>query len=228
MIAALVNWKPETFSANMVAQTNSFDHPTDEMFERLVLHRSEQTELEILESHLLACDSCLSRVKDLRNQIIATKLALQTIKRKQAARAAAKIRLARLNQLTPTVLSLPVIAGVLIGVLFLIPPGIRKNASIAKVSLSVYRESEQAVLPQGRPVHVTLDAAGLPNAPVVVEIVDPLGSKLWRGDAAVFREKAEILVPQITQSGVYLLRLYSAPVRDKKSEILMEFVFHVK
>jgi len=69
-------------------------------------------------------------------------------------------------------------------------------------------------------------AADLLDGPVFVGIVNSLGSEIWRGNAAVFRERAEILVPPIIHSGVYLLRLYS-PAREKKSEILTEFVFHV-
>jgi hypothetical protein len=215
-------------SQNIVAQTTSFDHPTDEMLERLLLHRSQNSEREVLESHMLACPSCLVRVEDLQDQITATKLALQKIKTKRAARAASSAQLARLKQLAPPILLSSLALAVLTVGLFLIPHGVQENGSIAKVSLSVYRDSEHAVLPQGRPAHVTIDAADVPDGPVLIEIVNPLGAEIWRGHATVFREKAEILAPPITHIGVYLLRLYPPGTRQEKSEILTEFVFHVK
>jgi hypothetical protein len=134
----------------------SFDHPTDEMLEGLLLHRSQHSERQMLESHVLACRSCLMLVQDLHKQITATKLALQKIKTKQAARAVATAQLARLKQLALPALLSSLALAVLTGGLFLIPQEIQENGSSAKVSLSVNRDSEHSLLPQGRPVHVTL------------------------------------------------------------------------
>jgi hypothetical protein len=136
------------------------------MLEGLLLHRSQHSERQMLESHVLACRSCLMLVQDLHKQITATKLALQKIKTKQAARAVATAQLARLKQLAPPVLLSSLALAVLTGGLFLIPQEIQENGSSAKVSLSVDRGSEHSVLPQGRPVHVTLHAADLFDGPV--------------------------------------------------------------
>jgi hypothetical protein len=213
---------------NMVAQYSSFDHPPDETFERLLLHKTERTEIEILEDHILACDFCLTRVQNLQGQIIATKLAIRKMKRKQAARTATRTPLSRLNHLTLRALLLTAVSAVFVAKLIFVPPPVPENAAIAEVNLSAYRSSGAVVLPQGRPVHMTLDAADLPETPVLVQVVNPFGSEIWRGDAAVLQEKAEILFPPFTSRGLYLLRLYAPAARDKKGEILREYAFNVK
>jgi hypothetical protein len=212
----------------MVAQYTSFDHPTDETFERLLLHNTDETELGTLEAHILACDSCLIRVQDLQSQVTATKLALAKIKRKQMARTAAKTRLTRLNDLTRPVLLVAALSAVFAARLFFIPPHLPENADITEVNLSAYRDPEGAVLPQGRPLYVTLDAVDLPHTPVFVQVVNPVGSEIWKGDAAVVDDKAEIFMPPFTRRGAYLLRLYARASRGEKGEILREYVLHVK
>jgi hypothetical protein len=208
----------------MVGQHTSCDHPTDEIFERMLLNQAEGIKLEKLRSHILGCGLCFNRVEDLQNQITATKLALEKIKRRQVAKAAANARLSSLRG--PVVSSIAVSAVLILG-LFLVPKHIQNNAAITRVSLSAYRDSEHALLPQGRAVHVTVDAADLPDGPVLVEIVNPSGFEIWKGDAAVFQDNADFVLPRL-HSGPYLLRLYAPAARVKKGEILREFVLHVK
>jgi hypothetical protein len=164
----------------------------------------------------------------LQSQVTATKLALNKIKRKQMARTAVKTRLTRLNDLTRPVLLMAGLSAVFTARLFFISPGIPESAAITEVDLSAYRNSEGAVLPRGRPLRVTLDAVDLPHTPILVEVVNPFGSEIWRGDAAVLHDKAEIFMPPFTKGGAYLLRLYAPAGREKKGEILREYAFHVK
>ncbi len=63
------------------------DHPTEEALERFLLHHSEEQELEIVETHILACESCVSRLESLESDIAASKLALRQFQAKHAAKA---------------------------------------------------------------------------------------------------------------------------------------------
>jgi hypothetical protein len=211
----------------MASPDNTLAHPTEEMFERLLVRKAEGTELEAVEYHILACDICLVRMQNLDHQITATNLALRTITRKQAARAAAKGRVMELNRLKRPILSLAVVSAIFYAGLSFHRQRFQENVSNAKVSLSAYRDSKHAVLSQ-TPVQVTLDAADLPEGRVLVQIVDSSGSEVWRGDSTVFREQAEISLPRISRSGSYLLRLYAPASRARTSQILREFVFDVK
>jgi hypothetical protein len=49
---------------------------TEEALERFLLHQSRDEELEVLESHILACESCVTRLEDLEVWLAVTKLAL--------------------------------------------------------------------------------------------------------------------------------------------------------
>jgi hypothetical protein len=213
---------------NMVGQYTSSDHPTDETFERLVLHNTDETELGVLEAHIFACDSCLTRVQDLQKHVRTTKLALEKVKRKQMAKTAAKRRLAQVNHLTRPVLLVAGLSTIFAARLFFIPSRISENTAVTEVNLSAYRDSQAAVLPQGRPLHLMLDAVDLPDTPALVKVVNPLGSEIWRGDAAVVQDKAEVLMPPFATSGTYLLRLYAPAARGKTGEILREYVLNVR
>jgi hypothetical protein len=212
----------------MIAQYTLSDHPTDETFERLLLHNTDETELGILEGHIFTCDFCLTRVQDLQRHVITTKLALDKIKKKRMTTTATKKQLTRLNQLTRPVLSVAAISAVTAATLFFIPPRVPENATITEVNLSAYRDSKGAVLPERRPLHLRLDAVDLNDTPVLVEVVNPFGSELWRGNATVLHDRAEIFMPPFSRSGAYLLRLYAHGAQGKKGEILREYVLNVR
>ena len=55
-----------------------FDHPNEEALERFLLQRSDENELEVLETHILACEVCITRLETLELQITNLKAALVT------------------------------------------------------------------------------------------------------------------------------------------------------
>jgi hypothetical protein len=73
-------------------QSTYFDHPTEEALERFLLHQSRDEELEVLESHILACESCVTRLEDLEVWLAATKLALNEILAQKSVKATANER----------------------------------------------------------------------------------------------------------------------------------------
>lgn len=68
-----------------------------------------------------------------------------------------------------------------------------------------------------------LNAADLSQGPVQVELVDRLGSQLWKGSAAVQNDSVDVHLPRIKQSGTHFLRLY-----DPQGGLLREYAFQVK
>ena len=57
--------------------TNPYlEHPSEEALERFLLNRSEESEVEILETHVLACESCITRLETLESDLITLKTAL--------------------------------------------------------------------------------------------------------------------------------------------------------
>ena len=57
------------------------EHPTEEALERFLLHQSQEAEIEIVETHILACESCVERLEVLETHIAATKIALAELQR---------------------------------------------------------------------------------------------------------------------------------------------------
>src|SRR5258708_23191519 len=55
------------------------DHPNEEALERFLLHRLSEEELESVETHILACESCVEALEVLEVQIATTKMALETL-----------------------------------------------------------------------------------------------------------------------------------------------------
>ena len=57
-----------------------FGHPSEEALERFLLHAVQGPELVQLEGHILACDSCVTRLEDIEIMLAATKLALRHLR----------------------------------------------------------------------------------------------------------------------------------------------------
>jgi len=213
----------------MAAQQISFDHPTQETFERLLLNRIEQVELDTVEPHLMICDSCLTRVEGLELQIRTTKIALENIEWKQVTKAAARKRATRSDWFRLSALSRAGLSSAaIVGALLLIVQSSNHKAPVPAVNLSANRDSETAFLPEGRSVRLTLNAVDLPNGPVGVAIINNFGSEIWKGNAAVLGERVEISLPSVKESGMYVLRLDAPWMSGRRPEVLKEFTFYVR
>lgn len=60
-------------------QQTHLEHPDEEALERFLLNMSPDEEREILETHVLACESCLDQLDALEIDIAATRLALSKL-----------------------------------------------------------------------------------------------------------------------------------------------------
>ncbi len=202
-----------------------YEHPTEDAMERFLLHQSGEEELDAIETHILACEPCVSRMEELEGYVATTKLALQEL-RLEAAQKAAKAE-TRQSWFSPRKLSFAGAAAALVLAMTLVPR-LNHGGPAAEVSLSAYRGTETALVPEGRRLHVRLNANDLADGPVTVEVVDAQGAEIWKGAAAVHQELAEVNVPQIKKSGAHFIRMYRAFGGDPEGDLLREFPVRVK
>jgi len=197
------------------------EHPSEEALERFLLNMSSEQELETLETHVLACEYCVDQLEALETQIAATRLALRQLEAKPASKRSvnrfsrwkAALTIPRLSFATA---GLAMAAG---AILFSIP---------RDVSITAYRGSETAIVSEGRPLHMHLNAAGLDPGSIAVELADNNGLIVWKGISSVRHDKVDVNLPRITKSGPHFLRLYSLPQAGTEASLLREFAFEAR
>jgi hypothetical protein len=200
------------------------DHPAEDVLERFLLHRSDEQETDVVETHILACESCVTRLEALEIEIAATKLALQEFHKERVEKAVAKQQVTWRNWFTLPRLSMAGGVAALAIAIGLLPQFMHTGASPAEVNLTSYRGLESPVLPKDRPLDVHLNANGLSENRVAVELVNNDGKEIWQKIASVDQSRINLQVPKITESGANLLRV-SDPATQSE---LREFSFEIK
>lgn len=196
------------------------EHPNEEALERFLLRRSEEPELEMVETHILACDSCVERLEILETQIAATKIALEQFQLEAQRKASAREKRPWRFRFGTAGLSFAGAVACVALALGMFSP--------AQVHLSAYRGVETSRVPEWRPLHMHLNATDLANGPVAVQLVDGQGSQVWKGLSVVRNDQVDVHVPRITKTGNYFLRLSEPPNGRAEGELLREFAFQVK
>jgi hypothetical protein len=201
------------------------EHPTDETLEQFLMHRMQESEIESLETHILACESCVTRLEDLEINLEATKMALtqlhnQTVAKNHAA-AAGNSRWAWLKLPSFSLAA----AGAALALALVVVPAF----STVEMTVDGVRGTESPTLPAGRPVLLHLNAKDLAQQPVSVEIVNGDGSEVWKGMSSVDHNKVDAKLPKLKDSGSYLLRLYAQNKKNsEQGDLLREFSFQVR
>jgi hypothetical protein len=227
--------------------TDSYlEHPNEEALERFLLHRSEDQELEVVETHILACESCVTRLESLELQINDLKAALGSWEEQRIQNELNPKRSSWKNWFSMPNLSWAgaACAALILGLTF-IPHSLRNTPSApgsiqvaadlsacagsngSDTDLATCRGVEIATLPENRPLNLRLDATDIPEGPVDVQVVSSDGSEFWQGQTTVSNQRAQVKLPQISQPGPYFLRFY-APGAGTERELLREFRFEVK
>ncbi len=212
------------------------------------MHRSEDQELEVLETHILACATCITRLESLELQISTLKQALATAEEERIRRELNPAKSSWRSWLTIPTLSWAggACAALALGlavVPHLVQHGIPTtasnqmqvaegdlsacNGSDSDTNLATCRGVETATLPEGRPLDLRLDTTDIPQGLVDVQVVNGAGTEVWQGRTTVRKERAEVRLPQIARPGPYFLRFY-APSASTERELLREFRFEVK
>ncbi len=192
------------------------EHPSEEALERFLLNKSPDEELESVETHILACEFCVEQLESLESEIAATKIALQnmTVQRDSKSLAHTARRWKRWFTIPRLSFAATSAVAAAAAILLSVP---------SNVSITAYRGTETAIVPEGRPLHMHLNAAQIDSGPVKVELADSTGSIVWTGASVVRDDKVDVALPRITHSGAYLLRLYSVPQGQASNDLLREY-----
>ncbi len=198
------------------------DHPDEEALERFLLNRSDEEELEIVETHIMACEGCVEKLEALEYQITATKIALKSHVTERCASIAHQQTESRFgNWLTLTRFSLAggaVAACALVLTVVSIP---------RQENISAYRGAEVTNVAAWTPLSLHLDANDLPPGSVAVEVVDARGGKIWQGAATNANDQIDVDIPRLKSSRHYLVRVYSTQ-DDALGALLREYSMQTK
>jgi hypothetical protein len=209
-------------------QNTKPNHPTEDELERFVLNRNTEQELEAVETHILACESCVTRLEHLEFQISVTKLALLDLSREQLAKAALPDESSWRTWFSVPKLSLTGAVAAVALALMVVPAFLPPRAPVAQVKLSTFRGEETSIVPAGHSLDIHLSTTDLAEGSVLVTVVDIHGTEVWKGRAAIRNEQAEVVVPPITERGAHFLRLYGPTQANSDSDLLREFAFQVQ
>jgi anti-sigma factor RsiW len=219
----------EPDDGSSVMQNSYLEHPAEEALERFLLHQSPEDELEVVETHILGCDTCVARLESLETQITVMKTALRELQQQTAAAAAGVQPRSWKSWFTVPHLSWAGAAAAALVAGLVITPQIAHRATPAvDVSLSAYRGVESAAVPEGRSLNVHLNAADLPAGPVVVQLVDYTGNEVWKTSSSVRDDQVNVKAPKISHAGPYFFRLYAPGRQGQQGELLREFSFQAK
>jgi hypothetical protein len=218
-----------SFRFVLVMQDTYFEHPAEEALERYLLNRCHEDELETVETHLLACESCVSRLENLKLEITAMKQALAQWQEEEAMRSAKIVQpFGWRRWFAVPKLAWAVAVAALALSITLVPHFRNLNGETANVNLSAYRGLETVFVPQGRALHITLNAEDLPSGGAEVSLVDSNGATVWSGPAQIHDNRAVVTVPRIQQAGAYFVRLSSKSSGGTEPELLREFSITVR
>jgi hypothetical protein len=200
------------------------DHPTEDALERFLFNQSGEEELEVVESHFLACDACITRLEALELDIRARKMALQGQLAEEAARQAdlAAKKRSFFGWLTLPQISFAgaALAACAFAVTFLSVP--------REVNLVAERGNETQTVSEWVPLHLHLQAREIKPGPVTVEVVDLAGEKIWRGAAAVRNEEIEVQAPRLNATGYFAVQVYARSGADETEDLLGEYTLKAR
>jgi hypothetical protein len=208
----------EFISCNM--RLSSLDHPSRDVLERFALSRCSEEELETVETHILACESCVCALETLEVEMAAMKLALEQIAAEQPQiSSAAEAKPSWRSWFTFPTLSWAT-AGLAACALCL----------FAFLPVSVELKAERgthghSVVPEWRQVRLTLLDEGLAPGLLRAEVVNQSGASVWTGTANSANGVATVHLPRMRDAGLYYARLYAA---GPEHDLLGEFRFEVK
>lgn len=204
-----------------------FEHPEEDVLERYLLRQTGEDEIERVESHILACESCVTRLENLELEIAAMRRALLEVEAKQEARSSARAAEKSRRRFALPVWSLAgAVAAAALAVA--VVPQFLHHTQPADFSLSAYRGMETVVVPEGRPLHLTLNANDLPQGPAGVTVVDANGNRIWSGTGEIQNHRISVTVPRIAEPGTHFVRLYSRAAEGTQPELLREFSIQVQ
>lgn len=200
---------------------NYLEHPSDESLEQFVMNRLGESELEYVETHIMACEPCISKLELLEDQMAAMQIALRQAEAERVCKEAARSSSFWQKWFSVPNLSWAAAAAGLALCLLLGPRFVP-----ASVQVGAERGDQAVIVPENRPLNVSLNAVDVPEGQTRIQIVSDSGNEVWSGNAAVRNGKAAVSMPAFKEPGVYFVRLY--PAAGSASEPTREFRLEAK
>lgn len=199
----------------------SVSHPSEDLLEKFAQRQCDDEEIELVETHILGCETCVTKLEELEDFIEAFQSGYEEFRRSSRSRPVRRLSFQW---------AVGIAAAAVLGVgLSLVPlPGHsdrRASLPAAPVQLSAERGNDTVAAPAARPLQVRLTPTDLPQGKLTVEVVNAVGSSVWSGSTQVAREEAIVNLPPMT-AGSYFLRLYAGS--KEQSDLLREFAFQIK
>jgi hypothetical protein len=193
------------------------DHPLSNLLERFVSRRCTEDELEVIESHILACDLCLTKLEQLENEIAPlNQFVLGQLPRGKPATEKARFWerwLCIPNLSWASAVGVLAVAFCTIG---FIPTDVQLRAERADVTF---------IVPEWRHTHLRFTDEGLPAGTLQAEVTDESGNVLWSKTVNNNNGLVDLDLPIIRHRGHYYARLYTI---DTEHDLLTEVRFDVE
>jgi len=197
-------------------------HIPDEALELYAMNRLPETDTEGLETHLLTCERCQERLKDVDEYVKAVRAALRELRseRGKTFEPAAVSRFAAWFWLRPAYTLSAVFA---ICLVVLVLPRIQQQPSPPQqVYLHSYRGAGSSTAEAGRSLVLFIDTTGLAgSAAYVLQVVDSSGRVLVQAETAVESGSSLVRLPlaKALKGGKYWVRVCD---RDNPATVLRE------
>jgi hypothetical protein len=195
----------------------SFDHLPVEVLERFALNTCSEEEVEMIETHILACESCVGALENLDLDIAATKLALADFATQ--GKTAEERQPKRRNWFSVPNLSWAgaALAACAFCLLAFVPVNVKLTAERGDEHVSV--------VPEWRKFNLNVDGETLPAGKLAAEVVNEKGASVWAGYANNLQGRVHIDGLRITHTGHFLARVYNS---GSDHELMAEYPFDVK
>jgi hypothetical protein len=209
------------------------EHATEEALEMYSLETLPEADTEVLEEHLLVCPECQERLTEVDIYVRHMKAAAAKLRAESPRRKAAGFPGSFPGSLVwPAPVWVAVVVVCLLGLAWAVI-GRRalspdQSPPIA-VALQVVRgvdDASNSGVPEGHPLRLEADLAGLPSEELVaMELVDAGGRPSHRSEVRPEGERAVLLIPSGLSQGTYWVRLYKTGPRK---ELLREYALRIQ
>lgn len=196
-------------------------HGTDDQLENYALGRLDDSELPLLEEHLLVCADCRERL-DLAEHFA---LGIRDALHGRAAEAAARqrSRLWAIGWIRRPAFPMALGLAALVAVLFVVSNGRTHVAPAAELQLTAMRGETMPFATPAREMDLTLVDAPPAGGHFRVEVLNAAGRTEWSGMADSDPKGVKVKVQRQLAPGSYFVRLY-----DSGGRVLHEYGFRVR
>jgi predicted anti-sigma-YlaC factor YlaD len=203
-------------------------HGTDEQLEHYSLGSLSDSDLPVIEAHLLMCAACRERLNGIEDFNIAMRdalseeSALEAVALKNTESRGGWFKWGLLASLRRPAFSMALGCVALIVAMVIFSHGRTKFAPGASLQLTAMRGEMPTTIP-ARELDLTLSDGPRVGGPFRIEVVNAMGATMWRGAANDRPAGLQVKLMQSLVPGDYFVRLYSADGKE-----LREYGFRIR